>query len=63
MVKKGSLTRLANAAFQRAAAVVIARAKQTGAPVIVWEDGRVKRIPFERMIPRIAAWTRKKGKR
>ena len=63
MVKKGSLTGLANAAFQRAAAVVIERAKQTGTPVIVWEDGREKTIPCEIMSLRISAWTRKGGKR
>ena len=36
-----SLTEKANAAFRQAAAKVIERARQTGTPVLVWEDGRV----------------------
>jgi len=55
---KGSLLKLANAAFQKAAVQVIERAKQSGTPVIVWEDGRVKAVPSEDMEPRI---TRKKN--
>ena len=36
-----SLTEKANAAFRQAAAKVIERARQTGTPIIVWEEGRV----------------------
>lgn len=34
------LTEKANAAFRQAATKVIERARQTGTPVIVWENGR-----------------------
>jgi hypothetical protein len=42
-MKRGndSLTEKANAAFRQAASKVIERARQTGTPVIVWEEGRV----------------------
>jgi hypothetical protein len=43
------LTEKANAAFQQAAARVVQRARLTGTPVIVWEDGRVKAIPPEQL--------------
>lgn len=39
-----SLTQLADAAFEQAARKVIERARQTGTPVIVWEDGAVKEV-------------------
>lgn len=42
-----SLTELAQAAFRKAAAEVIRRAKQTGTPVIVWREGRVCAVPAE----------------
>jgi hypothetical protein len=35
------LTEKANAAFRQAAAKVVERARQTGTPVIVWENGQV----------------------
>ena len=42
------LTQMANAAFRRAAAKVIERARQAGTPVIIWENGRiVERSPDE----------------
>ena len=34
-------TEKANAAFRQAAAKVVERARQTGTPVIVWENGQV----------------------
>jgi hypothetical protein len=37
-----TLTEKADAAFRQAAANVIERARQTGTPVIVWENGQVK---------------------
>jgi len=39
------LTSKADAAFRQAARKVIQVAHQTGTPVIVWEEGRVKKIP------------------
>lgn len=36
-----SLTEKAHAAFRQTAVKVIERAKQTGTPVIVWENGQV----------------------
>jgi hypothetical protein len=43
-----SLTQKAVAAFRQVAVDVIKRARQTGTPVIVWEDGRmVERTPDE----------------
>ena len=35
------LTEKANAAFRQAAAKVVERARQTGTPVIVWENGQI----------------------
>jgi hypothetical protein len=39
------LTRLANAAFRRAARKVIERAEATGTPVIVCVNGEVRAVP------------------
>ncbi|MFO0816304.1 MAG: hypothetical protein U1A77_00095 [Pirellulales bacterium] len=44
---RDDLTEKANAAFRVAAARVVQRARLTGTPVIVWEDGRIKAIPPE----------------
>jgi hypothetical protein len=49
------LTKLAEAAFQQAAQKVIKRAKESGTPVIIWEDGQVKRVE-----PRNTRITRKR---
>jgi hypothetical protein len=38
------LTKLADAAFQQAARNVVKRAIETGTPVVVWEDGEVKKL-------------------
>lgn len=38
------LTKLADAAFEQAAKKVIERAKESGTPVIVWEDESVKEV-------------------
>jgi hypothetical protein len=38
------LTKLADAAFRQAAKKVIKRAKEAGTPVIIWEDGEIKKI-------------------
>jgi hypothetical protein len=37
-------TKLADAAFRQAAQKVIKRAKESGTPVIIWEDGEVKKV-------------------
>jgi len=38
------MTRLADAAFEQAAAKVIERAKGSGTPVILWENHEVKEV-------------------
>lgn len=45
--KSRDLTQLAEAAFEQVAKKVVERAKQTGTPVIVWEDGQIKELPPE----------------
>jgi hypothetical protein len=42
---KPTLIELADAAFRRVAVEVVRRAKQTGTPVIVWENGQIRAIP------------------
>jgi hypothetical protein len=56
-----SLSELAEAAFEQVAAEVIERAKQTGTPVIIWEDGRIKAVPPEALEPAIKGSLRKKN--
>lgn len=41
------LSSKADAAFRQAAKKIIQRARQTGTPVVVWEEGHVKEIPGE----------------
>ena len=41
------LSSKADAAFRLAAKKVIQRARQTGIPVVVWEQGYIKEIPGE----------------
>lgn len=48
----GSLTDLADAAFERAAAKAVAKARQTNTPVIVWEDDHVQEITPEQIAHR-----------
>jgi hypothetical protein len=43
------LTKLADAAFEQAARKVIKRAKETGTPVIVWEDEEIKKVDPRRI--------------
>jgi hypothetical protein len=45
--RNGSLSKLLDAAFERAAVRVIQRAKQTGTPVILWEEGVVKVVSHQ----------------
>jgi ABC-type sugar transport system substrate-binding protein len=46
------LTKLADGAFEQAAKKVIERAKESGTPVIVWEDESVKEVE-PRKVPKI----------
>lgn len=43
------LTELANAAFEQATTKIVERARQTGAPVVVWEDDHVSEISPEHL--------------
>jgi len=45
----------ANAAFRRAAVKVIERARQTGTPIVIWEDGQVVALSVEEMERRLAS--------
>jgi protein-disulfide isomerase len=45
----------ADAAFRQAAYKVIQRAKQTGTPVVIWEDGEIKEVPPEEIELRMKA--------
>lgn len=47
--KQNGLSEKADAAFQAAATAVIERAKQTGTPVVVWEDGHIKEVPTDQL--------------
>jgi hypothetical protein len=58
--RRDSLSKLVEAAFQRAAVRVIERAKQTGTPVIIWDEGRIKEVPYWSFEPAIMASARKK---
>ncbi len=52
---KDSLSWKADAAFRQAARKVVQKALQTGTPVIIWEDGQIKKIPAAEMEARLAA--------
>ncbi|MFN0196238.1 MAG: hypothetical protein ACKVT0_05800 [Planctomycetaceae bacterium] len=54
-----SLMEKANAAFAQAAVKIIERARQTGTPVIIWENGQVREISPDEMQDR-EALTRKR---
>jgi hypothetical protein len=45
----GSLSEKADAAFEQAARKVVERARQTGTPVVVWEDDHVTELPPEHL--------------
>jgi hypothetical protein len=45
----GKLSTKAIAAFRQAARKVIERARQTGTPIIVWEDGKVVKRTWQEM--------------
>ena len=40
----------AEAAMQKVATDVVERAKRTGTPAIIWQDGQIKRIPADEFI-------------
>jgi hypothetical protein len=44
---EGSLSEKADAAFDRVVKKVLDRARQTGTPVVLWQDEQVKLIPPE----------------
>ncbi|MGV2336145.1 MAG UNVERIFIED_CONTAM: hypothetical protein LVR18_19235 [Planctomycetaceae bacterium] len=44
---EGSLSEKADAAFDRVVKKVLERARQTGTPVVLWQDEQVKFIPPE----------------
>lgn len=46
---EGSLSEKADAAFERVVKKVLERARQTGTPVVLWQDEQVKLIPPEEM--------------
>jgi hypothetical protein len=58
--RNGSLSKLVDAAFKQAAVKVIERAKRTGTPVILWEDGAVTAVPYEELEAAVTGGTRKK---
>lgn len=45
----GSMSDKANAAFEQAATKIVERAKQTGTPVVVWEDDHVSELSPEHL--------------
>jgi hypothetical protein len=51
---------LIEAAFRETARDVLRVARQTGTPVIVWENGRIREIPCDS--PELEAWADKPGK-
>lgn len=51
----GSLAEKADAAFQQAAIKVVERARQTGTPVIIWEDDDVREVAPQQLEQRLAA--------
>jgi hypothetical protein len=45
-----TMTEKADAAFRRAAAEVIERARQTGTPIILWENGRIVKRSWDELV-------------
>jgi hypothetical protein len=46
-MNSADLTEKADAAFRAIVQVVIQRAKQAGTPIVVWENDRIKEIPWQ----------------
>ena len=55
MTEENSLAWKADAAFLKASYKVVQRAKETGTPVIIWEDDQIKEIPADEMEMRMDA--------
>jgi hypothetical protein len=55
VTEENSLAWKADAAFLKASYKVVQRAKETGTPVIIWEDDRIKEIPPDEMEMRMNA--------
>ena len=53
-----TLTKLANAAFQRAARKVIERAEAAGTPVILWINGAIREIPAASLVDKTVGRSR-----
>jgi hypothetical protein len=49
-IENMTMTEKADAAFKQAALKVIERARQTGTPVILWENGRIVRRSWEELL-------------
>lgn len=49
------LTEMTAAAMRQASAVAVERAKRTGTPLIVWQDGRVTELSAEEAEQRLAS--------
>lgn len=56
------LTKLANAAFRQAAEKVLQESERTGVPLVVWEDGEIKKIDAKEMRKKMKAPRRSSGK-
>lgn len=48
--RSNRLSAKVDAAFHAAATAVIERARQTGTPVIIWQNGQIKEIPSEEFV-------------
>lgn len=49
MIESQTLSEKAEAAFKQAARKVVERARQTGTPILLWEDGRIKEVSIEQI--------------
>lgn len=45
----GSMSDKANAAFEQATTKIVERARQTGTPIVVWEDDHVSELSPEHL--------------
>ncbi len=46
---KEPLTRQAEAAFRKASETVVRQARQTGTPILIWEDGQIRQVSADRL--------------
>jgi len=47
--KQNGLSEKADAAFRAASTAVVRRARQTGTPVVVWEEGHIQEVPSDQI--------------